>query len=178
MRFTETALSGAWIIDLEPHHDERGFFARAFCADEFAAHGLDPRNAQTNLSFNPRAGTLRGMHLQRPPAGEAKTVRCVAGAIYDVIVDMRAGSPTYLQHIGVELSADNGRALHVPEEMAHGFLTLADDTLVTYQVSHPYTPGAEEGLRYDDPALGIAWPDEVRLVSEKDSAWPLLEPSP
>lgn len=177
MRFTETPLGGAWIIDLEPHRDERGYFARAFCAEEFAAHGMDPRNAQTNLSFNPLAGTLRGMHLQRLPHGEAKTVRCVAGAIYDVIVDLRPGSSTYRQHVGVELSAGNGRALHVPEEMAHGFVTLADDTLVTYQVSHPYAPGAEEGLHYDDPALGIGWPVEIRVVSDKDRCWPLLEGS-
>lgn len=175
VRFTETALAGAWIIDLEPFADDRGSFARAFCAEEFVAHGLDGRVAQINLSSNPTRGTMRGMHLQRPPDGEAKTVRCLTGAIYDVIVDLRPDSSTHLQHVGVELTADNGRALHVPQEFAHGFLTLDEDTLVTYQVSHPYTPGAEEGLRWDDPVLGIAWPAAVEIISEKDRSWPLLQ---
>ena len=175
MRFLETALPGAYIIDIEAHADERGFFARGFCSDEFTEHGLNPAVAQTNLSFNARAGTLRGMHYQVPPAPEAKLVRCVRGAIHDVIVDMRPDSPTRLQWIGVDLSADNNRALYVPELFAHGFITLADDTFVTYQVSQPYTPGTERGLRHDDPALGIDWPAEVRVISDKDAAWPLLE---
>jgi len=175
MRFTETALPGAWIIDVEPHADERGFFARGFCADEFTAHGLNPVVAQTNLSANTRAGTLRGMHYQVPPAPEAKLVRCARGAIHDVIVDMRPDSPTHRQWIGVDLTEDNNRALYVPELFAHGFLTLADDTFVTYQVSQAYTPGTERGLRYDDPALGITWPAAVTVISDKDAAWPLLE---
>lgn len=175
VRFTETSVPGAFVIDLEPHTDDRGSFARGFCAEEFGAHGLEPNVAQMNLSSNPRRGTLRGLHLQRPPAGEAKTVRCARGAIYDVIVDLRPGSPTHLQHVAVELTAENGRALYVPQEFAHGFVTLTDDTLVTYQVSHPYTPGAEEGLRWDDPALGIDWPLRPEAISEKDAAWPLLE---
>ena len=175
MRFTETALPGAWIIDVEPHADERGFFARGFCADEFTAHGLNPVVAQTNLSANTRAGTLRGMHYQVPPAPEAKLVRCARGAIHDVIVDMRPDSPTHRQWIGVDLTEDNNRALYVPELFAHGFLTLADDTFVTYQVSQAYTPGTERGLRYDDPALGIAWPAPVQVISDKDAAWPLLQ---
>ena len=175
MRFTETALPGAYIIDIEAHSDQRGFFARGFCADEFTANGLNPVVAQTNLSHNARAGTLRGMHYQVPPAPEAKLVRCMRGAIHDVIVDMRPDSATRLQWIGVDLSADNSRALYVPELFAHGFLTLADDTFVSYQVSQAHTPGTERGLRYDDPALGITWPAEVTVISDKDAAWPLLE---
>lgn len=178
MRFTETALAGAYIIDIEPHADERGFFARGFCADEFAEHGLNPVVAQTNLSHNTRTGTLRGMHYQVPPAPEAKLVRCVRGAIHDVIVDMRPDSPTRLQWVGVDLTADNQRALYVPELFAHGFLTLADDTFVTYQVSQSYTPGTERGLRHDDPRLGITWPGPVAVISDKDAAWPLLEEVP
>jgi len=175
MRFSETALPGAYVIDIDPHADDRGFFARGFSADEFIAHGLNPVVSQTNLSHNTRAGTLRGMHYQVPPAPEAKLVRCVRGAIHDVIVDMRPDSPTRLQWIGVDLTADNHRALYVPELFAHGFLTLADDTFVTYQVSQAYTPGTERGLRYDDPALAITWPAAVTVISEKDAAWPLLE---
>ena len=175
MHFTETALPGAYIIDVQAHTDERGFFARGFCADEFTRHGLNPVVAQTNLSHNARAGTLRGMHYQVPPAPEAKLVRCVRGAIHDVIVDMRPDSPTRLQWVGVDLTAQNNRALYVPELFAHGFLTLADDTFVTYQVSQAYTPGTERGLRYDDPALDITWPAAVTVISDKDAAWPLLQ---
>lgn len=174
MIFTETHLKGAFIIDLEERRDHRGFFARTFCAREFEAHGLKPMVAQANLSFNHRRGTLRGLHFQRPPAAETKLVRCTAGAIHDVIVDLRPESPTYLQHVGVELSAANRRALYVPEMFAHGYITLTDGAEVIYQVGEFYTPGAEGGLRWDDPALGIDWPVAVEVISEKDAAWPLI----
>lgn len=175
MRFTETPLPGAWVLDLEPRGDERGFFARAFCAKEFTDHGLEPAVVQTNLSYTAAAGSVRGMHYQLPPAAETKLVRCVAGAFYDVIVDMREGSPTYLQHFGVELSAANRRALYVPALFAHGFQTLADDTEASYQVSAFFTPGVERGLRHDDPALGITWPLATTVISDKDRSWPLLD---
>lgn len=175
MRFTQTKLADAFIIDVEPFTDQRGFFARAYDAREFAEHGLTPDVAQANLSYNTKAGTVRGMHYQVAPTTEAKLVRCVRGALYDVIVDMRPESPTYLQWVGVELSVDNGRALFVPEMFAHGFQTLDDDVLAYYQVSEFYTPGTEHGLRYDDPALGIQWPAEVTVISDKDASWELLE---
>jgi dTDP-4-dehydrorhamnose 3,5-epimerase len=175
MLFTETKLKGAFIIDLENREDNRGFFARTFCAKEFEDHGLKPTVAQCNLSFNHKKGTLRGMHYQVPPAAETKLIRCTRGAIYDVIVDMRPESPTYLAHIGVELTEDNRRALYVPELFAHGYLALTDGAEVTYQVGEFYTPGYERGLRYDDPILGIEWPTEITVISEKDAAWALLE---
>jgi dTDP-4-dehydrorhamnose 3,5-epimerase len=174
VRFTETEIPGAFIIDLEPHTDERGFFARTFCAREFAEHGLTTTIAQVNASYNHRRGTLRGMHYQAEPAGEAKLVRCVSGAIHDVIVDMRPGSPTYLRHVAVELSAANRRQLYIPELCAAGYQTLADDTEVCYQVSEFYTPASERGLRHDDPILGLRWPLPVTEISAKDVAWPLL----
>jgi dTDP-4-dehydrorhamnose 3,5-epimerase len=176
MKFTETKLKGAYIIDLEPRSDRRGFFARTFCQNEFEAHGLNPNVAQCNLSFNEKKGTLRGLHYQRPPATEAKLIRCIRGAIYDVIVDMRPESPTYLQFVGVELSAENHRALYVPDLFAHGYQALTDGAEALYQVSEFYTPGVEGGLRYDDPVLGIDWPLPATEVSEKDQSWPLLEP--
>lgn len=175
MIFTETPLRGAFVIDLEPRVDERGFFARTFCAREFEEHGLRPLVAQANVSFNLRSGTLRGMHYQLPPAAETKLVRCTRGAILDVIVDLRENSPTYLQHFGVELTAENRRALYVPELFAHGYLTRTDEAEVEYQVSEFYTPGQERGMRYDDPALGIAWPMPIQVISDKDAAWPLLD---
>lgn len=175
MRFTPLEVDGAWLVDLEPFEDERGSLARAYCAREFGERGLVLPVAQANLSHNPRAGTLRGLHYQVPPAAEAKYVRAVRGALYDVVVDVRDGSPTRGAWAGAELTADDGRAVYVPEGCAHGFLTLADDTLVYYQVSEFYTPEAERGLRWDDPALGIDWPDEPVLVSDKDASWPLLE---
>jgi dTDP-4-dehydrorhamnose 3,5-epimerase len=175
MRFQESELSGAFILHLEERKDERGFFARTYCARELDQHGLNPRVVQCNMSFNRKAGVVRGMHYQLAPAAEAKLVRCTRGAIYDVIVDMRPDSPTYLQHIGVELSAENRAALYVPEMFAHGFQALWDDTEVLYQVSEFYTPEAERGLRHDDPALGIQWPLPVSEISAKDAAWPLIE---
>lgn len=175
MRFTETPLAGAHTVELEPHADERGYLARAFCRREFAEHALVAEVAQANLSYNERRGTLRGMHYQLPPSGEVKLVRCVRGAIYDVIVDLRPDSPTYLQWFGAELTERNGRALYVPESFAHGFQTLVDGTLVFYQTSEFYAPGRERGLRHDDPALGIDWPLETLVISDKDARWPLLE---
>lgn len=178
MIFTETKLKGAFILDLELRADDRGAFARTFCMKEFEAHGLKPTVAQCNLSFNYKAGTLRGMHYQTPPAAETKLVRCTKGAIYDVIIDMRPGSPTYMQHIGVELTADNRRALYVPEMFAHGYQALTDGAEVVYQVGEFYTPGYERGIRYDDPAFGIEWPMPVTVISEKDAAWPAFEATP
>jgi dTDP-4-dehydrorhamnose 3,5-epimerase len=175
MIFTETELVGAYLIDIDTKSDDRGFFARTFCREEFEAHGLKPDVAQCNLSFNHRAGTLRGMHYQVEPATETKLIRCTRGAIFDVIVDMRPQSATYLRHVGVELSADNRRALYVPELFAHGYQALVDGTEVTYQVGEFYTPGHERGLRHDDPVLGIDWPLPVTVISGKDVHWPLLE---
>ncbi len=172
MIFKETALRGAYIIDLEKIRDERGFFARAWCRREFEAAGLTARIVQTNVSYSAKRGTLRGMHYQAPPHAEAKLIRCTRGAIYDVIVDLRADSPTYRQWIGVELAADDHRMLFVPENFAHGFLTLSDDVEVTYQVSEFYTPGAERGIRWNDPAIGIEWPMEPTVMSRKDMSWP------
>lgn len=175
MQFTQTYLKGAYIIDLEEKPDHRGFFARTYCAEEFAAHGLKATVAQCNLSFNYKKGTLRGMHYQIAPACETKLVRCIQGAIYDVIVDMRPDSPTYLQHIGVELTAENRRTLYVPEMFAHGYQALTDGAEVVYQVGEFYTQGYERGLRYDDPILGIDWPMPVSEISQKDASWSLLE---
>jgi dTDP-4-dehydrorhamnose 3,5-epimerase len=174
--FTETKLPGAFVIDLELREDDRGVFARTFCAQEFEAHGLKPTVAQCNLSFNHKAGTLRGMHYQTAPACETKLVRCTKGAIYDVIIDIRPDSPTYMQHIGVELTAENRWILYVPEMFAHGYQSLTDGAEVFYQVGEFYTPGYEGGIRYDDPAFKIEWPVPVTVISEKDAAWPLFEP--
>lgn len=171
MLFIQTPLQGAYVVDLEKIQDERGFFARVFCAQEFEQHGLKPVIAQANLSFNHRKGTMRGLHYQLTPAAETKLVRCISGAIWDVIVDMRPDSETYLQHFGVELSTSNRRALYVPEMFAHGYLTLTDGAEVIYSVGELYTPGAERGIRYDDPALGIDWPIKVSVISRKDTSW-------
>lgn len=178
MKFTPTPLAGAYVIALQEIGDDRGFFARSFCAKEFEDQGLVPAVAQMNLSFNHKAGTLRGLHYQLPPATEAKCIRCIQGAIYDVIVDMRPDSPTYLQHFGIELSAANRLALYVPDMFAHAYLTLTDGVEALYSVSEFYTPGVEAGLRYDDPALGIDWPHEIAVVSDKDRSWPLLGQKP
>lgn len=176
MIFTETKLKGAFILDIEKREDSRGFFARAFCQKEMAAHGLKPIIAQANLAFNIRKGTVRGMHFQYPPAAESKLVRCTRGAILDIIVDLRPDSPTYLQHIEVELSEDNYRALYVPERFAHGYQALRDGTETSYQVGEFYTPDAEGGLRFDDPKLGLKWPLPISVVSDKDKAFkPLSE---
>lgn len=175
MLFTETKLAGAYIIDLERREDDRGFFARAFCQHEFAERGLNTRIAQANVAFNRDRGTLRGMHFQFPPAAETKLVRCTRGAIVDLIVDLRPESATYLEHIAVELTEENGRALYVPERFAHGYQVLADGTETSYQVGEFYTPELEGGLRYDDPRLGLEWPLPIKEMSEKDRGWLLLE---
>ena len=174
MIFTETSLPGAFIIDVEPITDARGFFARWYCTKELADHGLAPVGAQGNLSYNRSPGTVRGMHMQRPPAAEAKLVRCPRGGVLDVIVDTRLGSPTRWQSTSVELTEGNRRALYVPEGFAHGYQTLTADAEVLYQVSEYYSPGHEVGLRYDDPDLGLEWPLPIETVSDKDAAWPLL----
>ena len=176
MIFTETKLRGAYIIDIERREDSRGFFARVFCQNEFADHGLKPIIAQANIAYNRKKGTVRGMHFQFPPAPETKLVRCTRGAILDIIVDLRPESPTYLQHISVELSAEISRALYVPERFAHGYQALADDTETSYQVGEFYTPGSEGGLLHNDPQLGLRWPLPVSVISDKDKIWkPLSE---
>lgn len=174
MIFTETHLKGAYVLDLERREDDRGFFARTFCQREFEQHGLRPLIAQTNIAWNPRRGTLRGMHFQYPPAAETKLVRCTRGAILDIIVDLRPESPTYLESFAVELTADNRRALYVPERFAHGYQCLADETETSYQVGEFYAPGLEGGLRHDDPRVALAWPLPVTTMSPKDRAWGLL----
>src|SRR5712692_196100 len=175
MIFTETKLKGAYILDIESREDNRGFFGRAFCQKEFADHGLKPIIAQANIAFNKTRGTLRGMHFQFPPYAETKLVRCTRGAILDIIVDLRPESPTYLQHVAVELTADNHRALYVPERLAHGYQVLEDKTETSYQVGEFYAPGTEGGLRFDDSRLGLTWPLPVTVISEKDAAWPSLD---
>ncbi|HEY4283441.1 MAG TPA: dTDP-4-dehydrorhamnose 3,5-epimerase [Chthoniobacterales bacterium] len=172
MIFSETPLKGAFLINIEPHQDDRGFFARTFCREEFEKHGLNPNVVQCNISWNARAGTLRGMHFQAAPHSEAKLVRCTRGGIHDVIVDLRPESPTYRHQFAVELSAENRQALFIPEFFAHGFQTLLDDTEIEYQMGEFYTPGYGRGFRYDDPIFGIEWPLPDKIVSEQDLAWP------
>ena len=174
MRFEPTQLAGAYLIHLEPRVDERGLFARTFCAREFGAQGLETAYVQTNISTNARAGTVRGLHFQRAPDAEVKLVRCVKGALYDVIVDMREGSSTYLRWFGAELSDNNGIAMYAPKGFAHGYQALTDGATVFYLVSAFYAPQAEGGLRFDDPKLAIKWPRAVSDVSDKDAQWPLL----
>ncbi len=174
MRFEPLKLNGAFLVEPQPHEDARGFFARTFCAREFAEQGLASVFVQSSVSFNNQRGTLRGLHYQRAPAGEVKLVRCTAGAIYDVIVDLRSDSPTYLQHYGVELTAWNRRSLYVPEMFAHGFQTLEDETEVFYQISEYHAPDKAAGLRFDDPKLNIQWPLPVAAISEKDLKWAWL----
>lgn len=175
MIFTETNLKGAFVIDLERREDSRGFFARAFCQHEFEDHGLKPIIAQANVAFNHKKGTMRGMHFQFPPAAETKLVRCTRGAILDIIVDLRPESSTYLQHVAVELTEDNGSALYVPERFAHGYQVLRDKTETSYQVGEFYTPGSESGLLYSDPRLKLEWPLPVAVISEKDERWKTLD---
>jgi dTDP-4-dehydrorhamnose 3,5-epimerase len=177
VKYTPTTVAGVTIIDIEPHRDHRGFFSRSFCADEFLNHGLIPEVAQTNICFNYTRGTVRGLHRQAPPHAEAKLVRCVRGAIADVAVDVRPESQTYGEHVMVELSAENRRALFLPPYVAHGFQTLTDDTEILYQISGPYVPDSEEGFRWDEAEFGIKWPLPVTVMSEKDASWPSLEES-
>ena len=173
MIFRETGVAGAWIIELEPRGDERGFFARAFCRREFLERGMNPEVVQCNLSLSAEVGTLRGMHFQLPPHEEAKLVRCTRGALWDVALDLRPDSASYLRWVGAELNAENRTMLYVPEGCAHGFQTLAPETEAFYQVSTSYAPEAERGVRWDDPAFRIGWPAApARVVSEKDLSWP------
>ena len=174
MRFTPSRIAGAWIIDIEPIHDPRGFFATTWLPEEFRRHGIDPALAQCNLAFNYKRGTLRGMHFQRAPHQQSKLVRATRGALLDVIVDLRPDSPTLRHWDSIELTADNRRMLYIPGGLAHGYLTLADDTEAFYQASTPWAPQAESGVRWNDPAFGITWPFEPTVVSEKDQHWPLL----
>jgi dTDP-4-dehydrorhamnose 3,5-epimerase len=170
--FTETKLAGAFVIELERHTDERGFFARTFCQQEFEAHGLKAEVAQCNVSFNKRKGTLRGMHYQAAPFAEAKLVRCTAGSIYDVIIDLRPASATFKRHFAVELSAENHRMLYIPEDFAHGFQTLEDNTEVFYQMAQRYSAEHARGVRWNDPAFGIEWPKSERIIIERDRNYP------
>jgi dTDP-4-dehydrorhamnose 3,5-epimerase len=178
MRFVATPLAGVWAIEPERVSDERGWFARTYDPEEFEAHGLDPTVAQCNASHNARAGTLRGMHYQAPPHGESKLVRCVRGAIFDVAVDLRPDSPTFCAWHGLQLSAENALALYIPAGLAHGFQTLADHSDVIYQMGHSYVPDAARGVRFDDPAFAIQWPevDGRRIVSERDRSYPDFRP--
>jgi len=176
MKFTATPLAGAWLVDLEPHGDDRGFFARMFCAREFAARGLATQFVQISTSMNALSHTLRGMHFQLPPHDETKLVRCLAGAIYDVIVDLRPGSPTLGQSFGAELSAQNRRMMYVPKGFAHGFLTLAPNTEILYFIDEFYAPESARGVRGNDPALAIEWPAQPALVSDRDAAYPDFDP--
>ena len=169
MKFVATELAGAYLIEIERLEDERGFFARTFCRDEFAAHGLRSSFVQCNVSFNARKGTVRGMHFQEKPHEEAKLVRCTRGAIYDVIVDIRKGSPTRKLWTAVELTADNGRMLYVPEGLAHGFQTLENNSEVLYQMSEMHHPESARGLRWNDPAFAIRWPLASPILSDRDA---------
>jgi dTDP-4-dehydrorhamnose 3,5-epimerase len=171
MIFTQTSLQGAFIIEPEKLADERGFFARTFCQKEFAANNLNPYLVQCNISFNRKKGTLRGMHYQAEPYAEAKLVRCSNGAIYDVIIDLRPKSPTFKEWVAVELTADNHKMLYIPENFAHGFQTLAENTEVFYQMSEFYYPESAKGVRWNDPAFGIQWPADERTISAKDQQY-------
>lgn len=173
MRFVATPLDGAYVVELEPRGDDRGHFARTFCQAEFGAQGLNTAIIQANTAFSKHKGTLRGMHYQVAPHAEAKLVRCIRGALFDVMVDLRSDSATYCQWFGLELTPDGGQMLYVPEGFAHGYQTLVDDTEVIYQVSASYAPQAEQGVRWDDACFGIQWPlNEDAILSDKDRAWP------
>jgi dTDP-4-dehydrorhamnose 3,5-epimerase len=174
MRFTPLPLAGAMLVEIERREDERGSFGRVWCAEEFAAHGIEETWRQSNVSCNRRAGTLRGMHYQAEPYGEAKLVRCTRGAAYDVLVDVRPDSPTFQHWTAIELTSDNDRQVYIPRGFAHGFQTLTDDTELHYLMSTPFHLDAARGLRWNDPALGIRWPEvAVRIISERDQLWPL-----
>ncbi|WP_322749555.1 MULTISPECIES: dTDP-4-dehydrorhamnose 3,5-epimerase family protein [unclassified Frankia] len=178
MIIMSTELAGVFVVDAEPLPDSRGLFARTFCAREFVAAGLAPEVAQCSVAFNHIAGTIRGMHWAAQPVRETKLVRCTRGAMFDVAVDVRPGSPTYLHHVAVELTADNRRALFVPAGLAHGYQTLVDATEATYQMNVPFEPGHDRGARYDDPRFAIRWPLTATVVSAKDRAWALLDEPP
>ena len=172
MNFVPTSLAGAFIVDPEPQGDDRGFFARAWCQREFAKRGLNPRVVQCSISYNARKGTWRGMHYQAAPYQEAKLVRCTAGAIYDVAIDLRRDSPTYTEWIAIELTAKDYRMLYIPEGFAHGFQTLENNTDVSYQMSEFYDPAYARGVRWDDPAFNIQWPPADRIMSSRDATYP------
>ncbi|MGO8972927.1 MAG: dTDP-4-dehydrorhamnose 3,5-epimerase [Steroidobacteraceae bacterium] len=176
MIFNKTPLQDAYTIELERRGDDRGFFARMFCEKEFGAHGLETRFVQANNSLTANAGTLRGMHYQLAPSAEVKLVRCIKGSLYDVILDLREDSPTFGQHFGAELSANNRRMLYAPRGFAHGFVTLEPDTEAVYLVSDFYSPEAERGVRFDDPRFSIVWPVSPSEMSEKDRNWPSFDP--
>jgi len=175
MRFTETEIAGVVIVDLEPVEDDRGWFARSYCRDEFLAHGLDPTIVQCNVSVNRHSGTIRGMHYQIGAHAETKLVRCVRGTVHDIVVDLRPDSATLLEHVAVELSGATHRALYIPTGFAHGFQTLVDDTEVEYSMGTSYEKEAGRGVRFDDPALGLRWPRPVTTVSDRDASWPDVE---
>lgn len=172
MIFEEQSIPGVFVVEPQPALDERGLFARTYCRREFAERGISFEVAQSSVSFNTRRGTLRGMHLQAPPHEEAKLVRCVAGSVYDAVVDLRAGSPTQFQWVAVELAADRRNALYVPTGLAHGFVTLEDDCELEYLISTPYVPSAATGVRWNDPAFGIIWPSPPTVMSARDAAFP------
>ena len=172
MKFHPTALIDAWLIELAPAHDERGFFARTFCADEFSAHGLETNFPQHSISYSSRQGTLRGMHFNREPHSEIKVVRCLRGKIWDVIIDLRTNSPTFGRWQGFDLSMEDGRQLYIPKGFAHGFQTLTDDVEVSYMISARYVPEAAHGLRHDDRSIDITWPLPISVISAKDRSWP------
>jgi dTDP-4-dehydrorhamnose 3,5-epimerase len=174
MIFKETKLKGAYIIEIEPIEDERGFFARSFCAEAFEKYGLNPYIAQCNISYNEKKGTLRGMHYQVAPHAETKLVRCTRGAIYDVIIDLRQDSATYKQWIATELTMENHRMFYIPERFAHGFQTLEDHTEVFYQISEFYHPESTRGIGWDDPTFRILWPGDVKIISIRDQQYPDL----
>jgi dTDP-4-dehydrorhamnose 3,5-epimerase len=175
MLFSRLSVADAWLVMPEPRTDERGFLARTFCAREFAEHGLSAHFVQASVSFNEIAGTLRGMHYQVEPHGETKLVRCTAGSIYDVVVDLRQASASYLKWHGEVLSAANRRALYIPEGCAHGFITLVDQSDVLYEISAFYEPDAARGVRWNDPVFGIAWPREPARISQRDASYPWLD---
>jgi dTDP-4-dehydrorhamnose 3,5-epimerase len=174
--FRELSLPGAYLVEIEPRADERGFFARTFCEDEFAAAGLVARFPQASVSYNARRGTVRGMHFQATPHEETKLVRCLAGAVYDVIVDLRPESPTYLRSIGVELTAKNRSALYLPKGFAHGFQSLLDDSELLYMIDVEYVANAARGVRWNDPSIDVQWPDPIKVIAEKDNEFPDLIP--
>jgi dTDP-4-dehydrorhamnose 3,5-epimerase len=175
LKFLETPLAGLYVVEIEPRNDDRGFFARSFCIEEFDAHGLERKVAQCNISFNEKVGSLRGLHFQAEPHGEAKLVRCTHGAIYDVAVDIRPGSNTYLKWYAVELNSKNRRMMFIPQGFAHGFQTLMDETEVFYLMFESYYPERARGLRWDDPKVGIAWPLANPIISDKDRTYPLID---
>jgi dTDP-4-dehydrorhamnose 3,5-epimerase len=172
MIFAPTTIAGAWVVELDRRVDERGYFARVWCAEEFERHGLPPELRQGSVSHNARAGTLRGMHFQWPPSAEGKLVRCEAGAVHDVILDLRPESATFMRHVGIVLDAEAGRAVYIPPGCAHGFQTLHDDTRVLYLMTDVYAPELADGVRYDDAAFGIRWPLPVSMIAARDAAYP------